>query len=451
MQTNSPQFREVQVENYRCFHGAQTARLAPLTFLVGENSTGKTSFLALLRSLWDVAYSHQAPDFREPPYDLGGFRNVAHDRGTSAGRSDSFSARFRTGNGGAESNSEMDFAVRFEDRKAFPFPAWRRIGSGDLWFEASFPHGQPLQLRFGNARGRWRAKSDLGHLLARERGKLWLTAQLLLMAVASGEEMSRVQPDGDVGIPFSKDDFDQIHRFLMAVEFGQTGRPYASAPVRTYPQRAYQPVRPSGDPEGKDVPTFLADLRHREPQQWGSLKSQLEALGKATGLFDEIAVRPLTKAAGGAFELLVRRFSKGHKGPRRNLIDVGYGVSQALPIFAELLRSDAPSLFLLQQPEVHLHPAAQAALGGLLCASVASGKQVIVETHSDYIVDRARMDIRDEKTSLGPEDVSVLYFERAALDVHIHSLRYDERGNVLDAPPGYREFFMEETRRSIGL
>ena len=59
------------------------------------------------------------------------------------------------------------------------------------------------------------------------------------------------------------------------------------------------------------------------------------------------------------------------------------------------------------------------------------------------------MDVRDNKTKLKPEDVSILYFERDDLDVRIHSLRFDEQGNVLDAPPSYRQFFMEEMRRSL--
>ena len=90
------------------------------------------------------------------------------------------------------------------------------------------------------------------------------------------------------------------------------------------------------------------------------------------------------------------------KGPQRNLVDVGYGVSQALPVITELLDHDAdpPKLFLLQQPEIHLHPKAQAALGSLLCTVAGIGRQLIVETHSDYLLDRVRMDIRDNKTGL---------------------------------------------------
>ena len=71
----------ITLENYRCFREKQTARLAPLTLLVGNNSTGKTSFLALIRALWDVAFLERVPDFREEPFDLGTFRDIAHNRG----------------------------------------------------------------------------------------------------------------------------------------------------------------------------------------------------------------------------------------------------------------------------------------------------------------------------------------------------------------------------------
>ena len=147
----------------------------------------------------------------------------------------------------------------------------------------------------------------------------------------------------------------------------------------------------------------------------------------------------------------VRKFAGGLKGPQRNLIDVGYGVSQALPLITELLRDDAPPMFLLQQPEVHLHPSAQTALGSLFCQIANPERQLVVETHSDHLLDRVRMDIRDGHSPLKPEDVSILFFERGALDVHIHSLRLDAMGNVLDGPDSYRRFFMEETTRSLGL
>ena len=142
---------------------------------------------------------------------------------------------------------------------------------------------------------------------------------------------------------------------------------------------------------------------------------------------------------------------RGRKGLKRNLMDVGFGVSQVLPVLAALFRADRSPMFLLQQPELHLHPSAQAALGSLFCRTAEAERQLIIETHSEYIVDRVRMDIRDRKTALTPDDVSILFFERTDHDVRIHSLRFDEQGNIVGAPDGYGQFFMDEVRRSVGI
>ena len=98
-------------------------------------------------------------------------------------------------------------------------------------------------------------------------------------------------------------------------------------------------------------------------------------------------------------------------------------------------------MFLLQQPEVHLHPSTQTALGSLFRRIAGPKRQLVVETHSDHLLDRVRMDVRDGEAALKPADVSILYFERGDLDVRIHSLRLDGQGNVRGAPPSYRAFF----------
>ena len=112
----------VTLENYRCFRRPQTAHLAPLTLLVGENSTGKTSFLALIRALWTVAFQDSVPDFRAEPYDLGTFADVVHSRGGRSGRPDSFDAGF------VFDGEEAQFQVTFAERDAFPFPTKHRFG-----------------------------------------------------------------------------------------------------------------------------------------------------------------------------------------------------------------------------------------------------------------------------------------------------------------------------------
>ena len=196
----------------------------------------------------------------------------------------------------------------------------------------------------------------------------------------------------------------------------------------------------------------------QDKRQWNSLKQKLEKFGQESGLFDEVSIKPFGRKASEPFQVQIRKFGSRVKGPQRNLIDVGYGVSQVLPVVTELLRGDyfmellrgpPPSIFLLQQPEVHLHPSAQAALGSLFCQIAKPDRQLVIETHSDHLLDRVRMDVRDGTTPLGPEDVSILFFERKDLDVCIHSLRIDEEGNIEGAPDGYRNFFLAETARSL--
>ncbi len=199
------------------------------------------------------------------------------------------------------------------------------------------------------------------------------------------------------------------------------------------------------------MPMYLADVFTRRKKEWTELKRRLQEFGKAAGLFDDISIKRLGQRDSAPFQIQIRKSGDKLKGPLRNLIDVGYGVSQALWVITELLRPDSPPLFLLQQPEVHLHPSAQAALGSLFCQIASSERQLIIETHSDHLLDRVRMDVRDGRGTLKPEDVSILFFERNELDVHIHSLRIDGEGNVLNAPDSYRRFFMEETARSLGL
>ena len=221
--------------------------------------------------------------------------------------------------------------------------------------------------------------------------------------------------------------------------------------MRSRPRRTYDPSLLAQDGEGDYIPSYLANLSRRNADEWQLLKAGLEDFGKTSELFDEISIRSFGKSDGDPFQIQVRKFGKRRKGPWRNLIDVGYGVSQALPVLTELLRPDGPTMFLLQQPEVHLHPQAQAALGTLFCQTAAAGRQLVIETHSDYIIDRVRMDVRDGTTELKPEDVSILYFEPGDLSVKVHSVRLDKLGNVLDAPPSYGKFFMDEVNRSIGL
>ena len=440
----SYQVSEVRLRNFRCFRDIQTARLCPLTLLVGDNSTGKTSFLAAVRAIWDAVHQQTEPDFRAPPYDLGAFREIVFSEGEGEG-GDSFEIGF---SGSSRRGHRFDADITFESRTAVPVPAIISLKTKDAWI--TYEPREQNNAIIGSKDNSWRFRFR-GHFVIMPLKNFFIFIDTVIkrldnIDIIQVEKMSGTMdaPDADTIEAVS----NMLQEFLFSIARGQL---FASAPIRSSPRRTYDPTRTLPDPEGAYIPTYLASVNFRDKDQWNGLKSSLEEFGKASGLFREIEVKQLGDMEGGPFQLEIRIGGTSKAGRRRNLIDVGYGVSQALPVVAEVLHPDAPPMVLFQQPEVHLHPSAQAALGSLFCWAAADGRQLIVETHSEYIMDRVRMDLRDRKTDLTPDDVSILFFERSDLDVRIHSLRFDQQGNVLNAPESYGRFFMDETRRSVGL
>ena len=193
----------------------------------------------------------------------------------------------------------------------------------------------------------------------------------------------------------------------------------------------------------------LMRIEATKKKEWNALKQALVEFGKASGLFQNIEIQNLGGSMGAPFQLKIKV-----RGPNSNIIDVGYGVSQILPILVHILSPPPLSqwqktFFLLQQPEVHLHPKAQTQLSSLFATSANGDQSFIVETHSDYMIDRARIEIR--KGTISPEDVSLIYLEPKGRVVNVHNIGFDKMGNMVGAPTGYREFFLKETDRLLGF
>ena len=449
------QFREIRLRDFRCFHEQQTARLAPLTLVVGENSTGKTSFLAAVQAVWDAAHGSGDPDFRKAPYDLGSFPEIMYRGGGRGSGAESFAIGFKELAPDDPEDRLLDFEVTFGSRDAAPAPvtvAWR---DGAVSVECRGARGEKPRYVFESPSGSWCYRdSDDDQMFGRRLTTGVLAFRYLFAANIPIDPFEDLEPSPETrGRKPSSEDCGKFSLLLsQLVRFPPQEPPFTGAPVHPSPRRTYDPAKLDDDPWGADVPSRFASLQLRDKSEWTALKEKLDAFGRESGLFDDFSVKQLTGVEGGPFQLQVRKFGKrGRKGLKRNLMDVGFGVSQVLPVLAALLRANGPSMFLLQQPELHLHPSAQAALGSLFCRTAEARRQLIVETHSEYIVDRVRMDIRDRQTALTPDDVSILFFERSDHDVRIHSLRFDEQGNVAGAPDGYGQFFMDEVRRSAGL
>ncbi len=221
-------------------------------------------------------------------------------------------------------------------------------------------------------------------------------------------------------------------------------QPHAFTPIRTQPRRTYDPFRDITKPDGGHVPMLLAQTKATKKGAWKELHSSLNKFGKASGLFRNVDVRQLGKKPSGPFQIRISPELSAF-----NLVDVGYGVSQVLPILVDCLQQPINSTFLIQQPEVHLHPKAQAELASTLAAlAMSQSKKILIETHSDHILDRIRLDIRD-RDYLSKEDVCLLFFERKKEGTEVYEIEIDDQGNLTNAPPNYRSFFLREDHRML--
>jgi predicted ATPase len=144
--------------------------------------------------------------------------------------------------------------------------------------------------------------------------------------------------------------------------------------------------------------------------------------------------------ASSPFELKVKIAEK-----LININYVGYGVSQCLPFLVEMFSRNKGTWYAIQQPEVHLHPKAQAALGNLFYSlSISEDKNFLIETHSDYIIDRFRLNCR-QAANKPVVDSQVLYFERTPTGNTVYPIEIDDRGNYSEnQPETFRDFFIKE-------
>ena len=427
------------MEEVRCFSERQKLDIRPLTFLVGENSTGKTTALACFHVLANYL-RHGEVDFNAHPYSMGTFKDTVRN-------SRKKEKAFKLGIAYEHADEAVELAVEFVQKKGGIEPAVNSVSvkfvDGEIVFEIEDLLGhRPYLTAFDEKRNRYR--------------------------IVSGPDISL-----DLGLDFFLRSLEgpaegeiALKKYLKAREkststlyepwpIWRNVAVFSTAPIRSKPKRTYDPTREFSDPEGSDVPMLLMRTEATQKRHWDALKEQLVKFGESSGLFQNIEVKNLGRSLGAPFQLKFKV-----RGPSANIVDVGYGVSQILPILVHILNPEIPGrtphiyretpCFLLQQPEVHLHPRAQAELSSLLVQLAStSNRSFIVETHSDYMIDRARIDIR--KGHIRHEDVSLIYFEPKGNIVRVHNIGFDEMGNLVNVPAHYRDFFLKETDRLMGF
>lgn len=222
----------------------------------------------------------------------------------------------------------------------------------------------------------------------------------------------------------------QVHRQF---NFFDSISPFRQQPNRTYLYSGEAPEYVGRNGEN-GVSLLVGDSSRRGSARLGIL-DWVNDFFKESGIAKGLVVENLTSRH---FELCI----VDHSGKKHNICDSGFGCSQVLPVLISglnLYLKKTPDhinkTFIVQEPEIHLHPDAQAALGTFFAKlSNLSNGQMFIETHSDHLVLRlARHVITGE---LKPEDIMIYYVQDIEGEKKVTKMQFDENGVFSPEWPG---------------
>ena len=221
---------------------------------------------------------------------------------------------------------------------------------------------------------------------------------------------------------------------------------YYLGPLREHPKREYHWAGSSPEDVGqrgeRTVDAILAATRDGEMRSLGYRKRQKTFQGmiaywlKQLGLIEDFHLKEIVEGTN-----LYRAMLKtSHKGPSTSLTDVGFGVSQVLPVLVLLYYVPERSTVLMEQPEIHLHPAVQSGLADvMLSVAKVRNVQILVESHSEHLMRRLQRRVAEAEVS--HDDVKLYFVSLQRGAAQISDLLLNEWGEIENWP---ERFFGDE-------
>lgn len=193
---------------------------------------------------------------------------------------------------------------------------------------------------------------------------------------------------------------------------------------------------------GRDEPV-LADLVLPEvaPTRLRQVEARMRTFFPGCGL----SVQPVPQANAVTLGLRTADDTDFHRP-----IHVGFGLTQVFPIVVAVLSAAQRDILLIENPEVHLHPAGQAFMGQFLADAARAGVQVIVETHSDHVLNGIRRAVKAQR--LAAEQVVIHFFRPRATagETQVFSPILDGSGNIDHWPEGFFDQFDKDMNYFAG-
>jgi len=122
-------------------------------------------------------------------------------------------------------------------------------------------------------------------------------------------------------------------------------------------------------------------------------------------------------------------------------VNVGFGISYILPVILALLCADENRMIIIENPEAHLHPRGQAEMGKLISLAASTGAQIIIETHSDHIINGIRVATKNQ--NVNHQNVRLFFFDRVTVDYEqyttVSPIKFDKNGELSDYPKNFMD------------
>jgi predicted ATP-dependent endonuclease of OLD family len=220
-------------------------------------------------------------------------------------------------------------------------------------------------------------------------------------------------------------------------------------PFRTNPQRLYMLTGESPKNVGRHGERALEILLQDEKRRGKAKKNLLPMLSQWMKEAEIAKSVDTASISDRYFELIIENY---HTGEIENLADVGFGCSQVIPVLIAGFNVRENGIFIVEEPEIHLHPKAQAELGSLFYAMYKRGIQLFIETHSEHMLLRIQSHVA--RGDISAKDVNVFYIDPAGKGKRkmIYRIPIGEDGYFMEEwPKGFFPEKLREAKRLAGL